>query len=145
MAIYPLIDSPCPYKGRLSEVMEGDTCRACKRQVHDITGMSDAGRRAFLKACRGEVCVSYRVAASTVVAISALAAAAAASQPAAAQTDPTEHYDVVIVGGIKNGSKAVLVEDEGDKAIPELPVVYEPALKPAKPVANAKPSKTDAK
>lgn len=129
MAVFPLIESPCPYKSRLTEIVEGDTCRLCQRQVHDLTGMSGADRRAFLKACPGEVCVSYRVAASTVAAIGALAAAAAVAPPATAQTDPTEPVYYVIVGGIKDGSKAILIEDESDMAIPELPIVYEPSSK----------------
>lgn len=146
MAVYPLIDSPCPWKGRLSEIMEGDTCRLCHRQVHDLTGMSGADRRAFLKACSGEVCVSYRVAAGTALALTALAASALASPPAVAQTDPTEHADVIVIGGIKDGSKAVLIEDENDKAIPELPIVFEPASKSdAKSKADAKIDKPERK
>jgi predicted Fe-S protein YdhL (DUF1289 family) len=139
MAVFPLIDSPCPYKGRLSEIMEGDTCRMCRRQVHDLTSMADADRRAFLKACRGEVCVSYRVAAGTAVALTAFGVTALASPPAAAQTDPTQCFEVIVVGGVKDPSRAVLVEDDGDKLIPELPVVFEPAPKAdAKPAAEAK-------
>ena len=33
MAIFPKIQSPCPYKGNLSDIMDGDLCRLCKRQV----------------------------------------------------------------------------------------------------------------
>jgi hypothetical protein len=142
MAVYPLIDNPCPYKGRLTEIMDGDVCRMCKRQVHDLTGMADADRRAFLKACRGEVCVSYRVAAGTAVALSAFGIAAVASPPASAQqVDPTQTAMFVVVGGVKDGSKAsIIVEDENDKLIPELPVVYEPASKTAAKAADAKPA-----
>jgi hypothetical protein len=139
MAVYPLIDSPCPWKGRLNEIMKGDTCTLCHRQVHDLTSMSGAQRRAFLKSCGGEVCVSYRVAAGTAIALGALAAAAVASPPAAAQPDPTEPVVWIIVGGIKDGAKAVLVEDESDKTIPELPVVFEPATSGAKPAPAARP------
>jgi hypothetical protein len=140
MAVYPLINSPCPYKGRLSEIMDGDVCRLCKREVHDLTAMSGPERRVFLKACGGEVCVSYRVAAGTALALSAFGISAIASPPASAQTDPTQCMDVIIVGGIKDGSKATLiVEDENDKLIPELPVVFEPAKTPAK-TADAKPA-----
>ena len=142
MAVFPLIDSPCPYKGRLSEIMEGDVCRLCRREVHDLSAMADADRRAFLKACRGEVCVSYRVAAGTAVALTAFGITALASPPAAAQTDPTQCLEVIIVGGIKDPSKAVLVEDDSDKDIPELPVVYEPKSQPgtgATPATDMKP------
>lgn len=154
MAIFPLIDSPCPYKDRLAKIMDGDVCRMCKREVHDLTAMSDSSRRAFLKSCRGEVCVSYGVAASTVAALGALAAAAAVAPPAAAQTDPTEQVVWIVVGGLKNPSKAELIDVELDKSVPELPIVFEPAqlshslinnVKDAKPATDAKHVERDQK
>ncbi len=36
MAVYPKIQSPCHYKGNSSSIMDGDTCRMCKRQVFDL-------------------------------------------------------------------------------------------------------------
>ena len=119
--------------------MDGDTCRMCKREVHDLNGMSSAERRAFLKACSGEVCVSYKVAAGAMIAFGALAAGAVAAPAASAQTDPNEVF-TVIVGGIKDPANTVLIEDEADEAIPELPVVFEPA---AKPETAAKPTPQD--
>lgn len=127
MAIFSLIDSPCPYKGKLTEILDGDTCRLCQRQVRDLTDMSDKDKRVFLKSCRGEVCVSYSVAAGTIAALTVLATAAIGAPPAMAQpTDPTDQQFLVFVGGIKDGSNALFVEDESDAAIPELPVVCEP-------------------
>lgn len=137
MAVYPLIESPCPYKGKLSEILDGDICRLCHREVHDLTGMSGADRRAFLKSCRGEVCVSYSVAAVTAASLGLLAASAIAAPSASAQTtDPTEQIHFVIVGGLKNGSEAALVvHGEDDDDVPELPVVYEPAPQDKTPSA----------
>src|SRR5687767_6336891 len=54
MSMFPVIQSPCTYQGRLSEIMDGRTCRMCKREVHDISQMSDRERRTFLQACEGE-------------------------------------------------------------------------------------------
>jgi hypothetical protein len=142
MAVYPLIDSPCPYKGRLSEIMQGDTCRMCSRQVHDLNTMADSERRTFLKSCQGEVCVSYKVAAGTALALTALAASAIAAPQASAQPPEAERF-MVFVGGIKDGSNAVLIETKADEAIPELPIVFEPTSKPAtKPATDtAKPER----
>lgn len=146
MAVYPLIESPCPYKGRLNEIMDGDNCRLCQRQVHDLTTMSGPDRRAFLKACPGEVCVSYRVAATTVAALGALAAAAAVAPPAVAQTDPTEQVMYVIVGGMKKGEEAEFIEDDTDEAVPDLPVVFEPDMKTdASPAPETPDTKQDNK
>ena len=58
MAFFPKIQSPCPYKGKLSAIMDGDVCRLCKREVFDLTHMTDGARREFLAGCANEVCVS---------------------------------------------------------------------------------------
>lgn len=75
--------------------MDGDNCRACKRQVHDITNWSDARRAAFLSACRTEVCVSYRLPMTA----AAMVAVAAAPLPVAAECPPMIET-VVYVGGL---------------------------------------------
>ena len=54
MAFFPRIQSPCPYKGNLASVMDGDMCRMCKRQVIDIGAWSDDERVAFLAGCETE-------------------------------------------------------------------------------------------
>ena len=61
MATYPRIQSPCPYIDRLASIMDGETCRMCRREVFDLTAMSDGARFAFLDGCAGEVCISYRL------------------------------------------------------------------------------------
>jgi len=154
MARFPRIQSPCPYKSDLAAVMDGDFCRMCKRNVHDLTGWTDAARVAFLAGCETEVCVSYRLPVRSALAAAALVAAL----PAAAQDMPAQDVTMpqivaaapdyaaadanyanpgdedleIFVGGITNPGKVEFVEDPADAAIPELPVVYE-AAGPAKP------------
>jgi hypothetical protein len=124
MAIFPKIQSPCPYKGDLSAIMDGDVCRLCERQVFDLTAMSDGERVAFMKGCAGEVCVSYRLPLRPALAAAAIAAAAIAVPTAAAAcSDATEV--VVFTGGIKDPANVQYVKDISSDAVPALPVVYE--------------------
>ncbi|MCW3837998.1 hypothetical protein ACFQ1E_17830 [Sphingomonas canadensis] len=137
MAMFPRIDSPCPYKAQLDEVMDGQFCRMCKRDVHDLTAMDEAARRAFLAGCETEVCVSYRIPALRPALAAAALAASVAALPAAAQSsDPApveaadidaayEDLDVIIVGGITDPKNTAKAEDAADAEIPELPVVVE--------------------
>lgn len=125
MALFPKIQSPCPYKGELSAIMEGDTCRLCKRQVFDLTHMDDAARVAFMKACTSEVCVTYKFPVRPVLAAAVVAVAIAAPMAAAACEATSE--EVVVTGGIKDPANVSYVQNAGDSAIPELPVVYETA------------------
>ena len=129
MALYPKIQSPCPYKNNLAAIMDGDTCRMCKREVVDISAMSDDERVALLKGCKDEICVSYKFPVRPAIAAAALAAAIIAVPTAAAAcSDSTEVYTVV-VGGIKDPANIKFVEDPSDKKIPELQVIYESAPK----------------
>jgi len=126
MALFPKIQSPCPYKGDLSAIMDGDVCRLCERQVFDLTHMTDGERLAFMKGCTGEVCVSYRMP----VLAAAVAIAAIGVPMAAAACESTESIEIVM-GGIKDPAHVQWVKDTGDAATPELPVVYEKDAKPA--------------
>jgi hypothetical protein len=137
MAIFPKIQSPCPYKGNLSDIMDGEVCRLCKREVFDLTDMSDGDRVAFIKGCSGEVCVSYRIP----VMAAAVAAIAIAAPMAAAACEAT-NAEMVIVGGIKDPAHTQFVENAGDKAIPALPVVYEKTAKPQADTAAPADSQT---
>lgn len=141
MAIFPKIQSPCPYKGDLSAIMDGDVCRLCERQVFDLTAMSDGERVAFMKGCAGEVCVSYRLPLRPALAAAAIAAAAIVVPTAAAAcSDATEV--VVFMGGIKDPANVQYVRDNSSDAAPQLPVVYENAAagKPqAPPSSDAAP------
>ena len=148
MAIFPKIQSPCPYKSELAAVMDGDFCRMCKRQVFDLSDWSDGERVAFLARCSDEVCVSYRLplrallAAATLASLAAAPAAAAngevndsglaiqaMAEMAMGAMDPPDEF--VMVGGIKDPARVEYVEVT-DMAVPELPVIYEdPAAAPS--------------
>ena len=141
MAFFPKIQSPCPYKADLAAVMDGDFCRMCKRQVFDLSHMSSDEKRAFLSACSGEVCISYRfgpaiAAAALAAAIPAAAAAqdlgpavpdAAAIAASTAEIAAMEEGSPIIVGGIKDPRTVQYVEDPADHDVPMLPVVYDEA------------------
>ena len=148
MAIFPKIQSPCPYKDQLAQIMDGDSCRVCKREVVDLNGMDDAGRVAFMKSCSGEVCVSYSF--RPMIAAAVLATAMAGLPMAAAAQEPAPFADQeleLFVGGIHDPANVEYVEDAADQAMADLPVVYddqtpasaekkaeaEPAPLPAKP------------
>ena len=107
MALFPKIQSPCPYQADLAAIMDGDMCRMCKRQVTDLTAMDDAGRVAFFEDCETEVCVSYRVPVRSALGAAVLAAAAVAALPAAAQEVP----DVTVAAESVEEPPA----DEGDE------------------------------
>jgi hypothetical protein len=131
MALFPKIQSPCPYKDSLASIMDGDQCRMCKRQVFDLTEMSDDQRLAFMAGCAGEVCVSYRLPVRATLAVALAVAASAAPMAAAAQQAP-EVITEVVVGGIKDLGKVRYVQHAEDGAVSDLPVVYEtPRAAPA--------------
>lgn len=133
MAVFPRIQGPCPYKDDLSAVMDGDTCRVCRRPVVDLNGMTDAGRRAFMAGCEGEVCVTYRLPVAAAVAAALAATAIAMPAPAAAEDVGTEIAELVITGAITDTANVEFVETTEDAAIPELPVVYEEAAPTSEP------------
>lgn len=122
MAIFPRIQSPCPYLNRLSTLMDGDMCRMCERQVVDLAAMSDSERAAFMTGCSGKVCVQYQFAARPVVA-AAMVAAAIAAPTAAAACEATEV--MVIMGGGISDPAHVYYDPSADAGVPQLPVVFE--------------------
>lgn len=123
MAIFPKIDSPCPYKDDLASIMDGDRCTMCKRDVHELSFMSDNERTDFLASCSGEICVSYSVPIKRAIAAAALTSAGIMASTGAAAQDDLYCYEV-IVGGVKNISTAEMVSVDEDVSIPELPVFY---------------------
>ncbi len=145
MAIFPRVQSPCPYKGNLSDIMDGDICNLCEKPVFDLTAMSDRERVAFMAGCSSEVCVSYRFPLRPALAAAALAAALpvpAFAQDAAQVGAPEFAEDdmTIIVGGIRHPGKVAFVDDrtasadqaydtsaapERDAPKSELPVIYE--------------------
>jgi hypothetical protein len=138
MALYPKIGSPCPYKGDLSAILDGDVCRLCKREVFDLTALGDAERVAFMKGCTAEVCVTYRMPMRTALAAAALAAAVVAVPTAAAACSDPTNVEMVIVGGIKDPANVQYVKDTSDRNVPSVPVVYEPKQESPQPVNSAK-------
>jgi predicted Fe-S protein YdhL (DUF1289 family) len=123
MSIFPKIQSPCPYKSKLAEIMDGDVCRMCKRQVFDLTSMTDGERLSFLSACEEEVCVSYAI--RPALRAAAVAAALAIPTAAAAQEEMW-----ITVGGINDPARVQMIEIADDGTLPELPVVYEEDTQP---------------
>jgi poly(3-hydroxybutyrate) depolymerase len=142
MAIFPKIQSPCPYKGDLSAIMDGDVCRLCERQVFDLTAMSDGERVAFMKGCAGEVCVSYRLPLRPALVAAAIAAAAIAVPTAAAACSDATEVEVLIMGGIKDPANVQYVKDVSSDAVPTLPVVYEGGQAPQASQSAADGNKT---
>lgn len=124
MAHYPKIQSPCPHKGDLASIMDGDICRLCDRRVFDLSAFSDEEGRAFIAGCKGEVCVSYKFRIRPALA-AAMAAAALAAPMAAAAQERTVESEMIIVGGIKDPANVEYVTDDADHAVPELPVTYD--------------------
>ena len=135
MAMFPKIDSPCPYKSRLASVMDGDMCRMCKRQVFDLSEMRDEERVAFMAGCTAdEVCVSYRIPLRPALAAAAMAVSALAPMAAAAQEQEMD----IVVGGVRNPGHATFVTVAANHAAPALPVVYEDEGSSAKKPAEAR-------
>lgn len=151
MSLFPKVQSPCPYKGKFADIMQGNQCRLCKREVIDLTEMAEAERKQFLAACEGEVCISYRVGAKSALAAMAMSTvaiptAAAAQDTAQPQADAPAEEDselyYIIVGGMKKPHDAKWVKDEQSSEAPALPVEYDdtpamPAKKGAKPATKA--------
>jgi hypothetical protein len=77
MTPFPPIQRPCPYLDRLDAVIDSGFCRMCRREVHDLTAMDERERAAFLAACGGEACVSYRLNVKPALAAALIAASAA--------------------------------------------------------------------
>jgi hypothetical protein len=73
----PKIARPCPYLDRLDSVIEDDFCRMCHREVHDLTGMDERARDAFIADCGGDVCISFTGFVRPALAAAAIAASAA--------------------------------------------------------------------
>ncbi|MGH6950555.1 MAG: hypothetical protein ACREH4_06765 [Vitreimonas sp.] len=139
MAIYPKIQSPCPHKGDLASIMDGDICRLRDRQVFDIGDLTDGERRAFIAGRTGEVCVSYEPRLRPALAAAMAAAALAAPMTAAAQTRLVEP-EVIVVGAIKDPANVEYVADDADNAVPELPVVHDDGQTPQADAHSATPA-----
>ena len=157
MSLFPKIQSPCPYKGKLSDILDGDICRLCDREVHDITDLSVTARRALVAGCSGgERCVSYRVPVKS--ALAAMALSASMATPAFAQVDevlateaePTSgeycfEDNQIIVGGLKKPGEVEWLTADLDNSLPDMPIVYddEPAATSMATPSQASSASTD--
>jgi hypothetical protein len=119
MAIFPKIQSPCPYRGPLADILERDMCRLCHRQIVDLDPFTDAERTAFLAACKTQVCVSY----SLRPAIAAAMTAAALGVPLSAAAQDTDVEAILVVGGMIEPAKIEFIFT--NEVLPELEVVRE--------------------
>lgn len=114
MTLFPKIARPCPYVDNLDAVMDGDFCRMCKRQVHDLTDMDRAARQAFLAECGGEVCVRYTVWMKPAMAAAALAVTGGGMSVLAASLDqpPRRVVDQPAIGAVLVTGEPVPVAGE---------------------------------
>jgi hypothetical protein len=144
MARVPVIESPCPIKGKQLPRGATEHCTLCDRSVHNLDRMSARERVEFMSSCSGKVCVAYtvRVPVSTQrkrgLAAAALTAAALVSLPVAAEEPLVEgmspianpnalpncddYEDWIIMGGVQKGDQAEWVDD-GKDAPPDLPSI----------------------
>ncbi len=136
MGMFPIIQSPCPYKGPLSDIVDGDICRLCKREVHDLSLLSDSERYSLVQACPEEICVSYRVPRMSAIAALALGAATFGTPAFGQDADATsservaEEYGanddmVIIVGGLRKPYQA---QWESNEVVPvghQLPIIFD--------------------
>lgn len=146
MARFPKIQSPCPYKADLATYLNDDVCSMCKRQVHDLSAMSQDQRETFLAGCGEEICVSYKVPARVMIGAAIIATSLQSAPLAASEFDQTnaptpwlsssattavedcDSMEMIIVGGIKKMSEVEYINTEADLELPEIPIVYENEL-----------------
>jgi hypothetical protein len=102
--------------------------------------MDDEARVAFMKSCTGEVCVTYKFPVRPILAAAVVAVAISAPMAAAAADATGE--TVVVTGGIKDPANVSYVQNPGDYAIPDLPVVYENAGAKQAPASPSKDNTT---
>jgi hypothetical protein len=137
MKFFPKVYSPCPYKGALSDIMDGEICRLCKREVHDLTDMAEDFKRALFDSCTEDLCVTYRIdmrpaLAAVAVGAGVMAPTALAAKDNAGTIAPYAAEDsgerVVVVGGGTRRSASDWQSDEDIRQahnLQTLPVVYE--------------------
>ena len=93
MSLFPKITNPCPYKGKLSDILDGDVCRLCKREVHSLDDLSTEERIALIESCvDDEICVSYRLPAAALLSATVLMGGHAAADGATPGTPMPERY-----------------------------------------------------
>jgi hypothetical protein len=133
MPIFPKIQSPCPYKGPLADILEGDMCRLCHREVIDLDPFTDAERIAFLAGCKTQVCVSFKLR----PAIAAAITAATLGAPLSAAAEEGDVEAILVVGGMIEPANVELIST--DDALPELDVILEGEATEAPPIEDPPP------
>lgn len=131
MGLFPKVESPCPYKDRLDDILNGEMCSKCDKNVFDLTYMSEANRREFMSECSGEVCVSYRLPMRKIISSAAIIAAGApglalaqdATSEAPVNEDLYCYSDEIIVGGIREAGEALWIDPEAEKHLTDIPKV----------------------
>ena len=142
MIPFPRIQGPCPHIDRLDTIIVAGFCRACRREVHDLTAMDARQRTDFLEACGGDACVTYTMSVQPALAAALIAASAAvlaAPQAALAANhrsgishDRPSHVRVAPVAITLAGVPAPITESAGPVPSHDRPQV-EPRSAPHKP------------
>jgi len=140
MSRVPVVTSPCPFRWTSAPRAGQDFCGHCQRRVHNLDGLSDAERVAFLSGCSGTVCVFYTVRRPRLVATT-LGLGLAAAGILAAGSAPADEWrtenpiageycdpmltDIVVTGGTEAGMKLEWVDEAEAQApsAPELPEI----------------------
>ncbi|MBU7578908.1 MAG: hypothetical protein KAF27_00325 [Porphyrobacter sp.] len=119
MSRFPLVQDPCPYKGPIADILAGSQCRLCEREVHDLTAMSEADRRALFAGCSDAegLCVRYTVRAGSAVAAAMLGVAGFVAAPAMAQAADAPAAQEQVAQAAPSDAPAA--EADGDTAYDE--------------------------
>jgi len=137
MGLFPKVENPCPIKDKLDDIMDGDFCTHCHRNVFDLTQMTTAERQTFLADCQGEICVSYSIPVKKLAKGAALTTAASlgsvlpiAAQDAAPALSDEDLYcysedDWIIVGGIREAGEALWIDAESEQNLSEIPEIVD--------------------
>ncbi len=138
--MFPKISSPCPLQSIQLPESGNFNCSACKREVHDLSLLSEETRMEFLQSCSGKVCVSYKVKMTaaqlrnTALAGVFVVAANGLALPATAQTANIIEEDIgefVLMGGVdvpqtrKLEQKTPQNEQSPDDELQLIPIVEE--------------------
>lgn len=130
MALFPKIQSPCPYPGKLDDIVTAGRCSLCDKVVHDLTSMSDDQRRHLVESNSGNLCVRYTVLRPALAAM-ALGAMSVGTTVATAAERPiatTRH----------SGGKVAKTTRARAHRVPVIPVIFAGA---PLPITSAEPEK----
>lgn len=134
MALFPKIESPCPYPGDLDDIVSAGKCALCDKVVHDLTAMTDEARRHLVESHKGDLCVRYTVLRP---ALAAMALGLSATAAMAVERPPATHR--------QTGGKAVKAHAKPLPAPPVVPIILAgaPVALPAERDADAAAPRPD--